>query len=113
VVDLPHEASIKQLLDLFIDEVLLHNRLLPGPLRDRSGIRVDIQMVLNHLPRYPEDLRQLLGKHVDISPEEGDEHEYLFAVQITRDTGSLTSFSPDLDGLYLDILLGGGLHAGC
>jgi hypothetical protein len=28
-------------------------------------------------------LRRLPGKHIDISPEEGDEHEFLFAVQIT------------------------------
>jgi hypothetical protein len=69
-------------------------------------------MVLNHLPRDPEHLRWLPGKHIDISPEHGDEREFLFAVQITRDTGSLTSFSPNLDGLYGDILLGGRLHVG-
>jgi hypothetical protein len=54
-----------------------------------------------------------LGKHVDISPEEGDECEFLFAVQITRDTGSLSSLRPDLDSLYGDIFLVRGLHAGC
>jgi hypothetical protein len=70
-------------------------------------------MVLHHLPRDPRHLRRLPDKHIDISPEEGDEREYLFAVQITRDTGSLTSFSPDLDGLYGDIFLGRGLHTGC
>jgi hypothetical protein len=42
--------------------------------------------------------------------EEGDEREFLFAVQITRDTGSLSSHGPDLDGLHGDIF---GLHAGC
>jgi hypothetical protein len=55
----------------------------------------------------------LLGKHIDISLEEGDERKFLFTVQITRDTGSLTSFGSDLDGLYGDILCGGGLHVGC
>jgi hypothetical protein len=70
-------------------------------------------MVLNHLSRDLRHLRRLPGKHIDISPEEGDEREFLFAVQITRDTGSLTSFSPDLDELYGDIFLGSGLHAGC
>jgi hypothetical protein len=55
----------------------------------------------------------LSGKRVDISLEEGDEREFLFGVQITQDTGSLTSFGSDLDGLYGDILLGGGLHVGC
>jgi hypothetical protein len=55
VVDLPNEAGIEQLLDLFTDEVLLLNRLLLGLLLDRSGVRVDLQMVLNHLlgdPRH-------------------------------------------------------------
>jgi hypothetical protein len=70
-------------------------------------------MVLNHLPRDPRLLRRLPGKHVDISSEEGDEREFLFAVQITQDTGSLTSLSPDLDELYRDIFLARGLHVGC
>jgi hypothetical protein len=83
LVDLPYEASVKQLFDFFTDEVLPLNRLLLGPLLDRSGVRVDLQMVLIHLPRDPRHLRWLPGKHVYISPEEGDEHEFLFAVQIT------------------------------
>jgi hypothetical protein len=83
VVDLPYEASVKQLLDFFKDEVLPLNGLLLGSLLDQSGIRVDLQMVLNHLPRDPRHLRRLPGKHVNISPEEGDEREFLFAVQIT------------------------------
>jgi hypothetical protein len=83
VVDLPYEANVKQLLDFLKDEVLPLNGLLLGSLLDRSGIRVDLQMVLNHLPRDPRHLRRLPGKHVNISPEEGDEREFLFAVQIT------------------------------
>jgi hypothetical protein len=110
VVDLPYEASVEQLFDLFMDEVLPLNGLLPGPLLDRSGVGVDLQMVLNHLPRDPRNLRWLLGKHIDISSEEGDECEFLFVVQITRDTGSLSSRGPDLDGLHGDIFM---LHAGC
>jgi hypothetical protein len=70
-------------------------------------------MVLNHLPRDPRHLQWLPSKHVNISPEEGDEHEFLFAIQITQDTGSLSSLSPDLDGLYGDIFLARGLHVGC
>jgi hypothetical protein len=113
VVDLPYEASIEQLLHFFTDEVLPLNGLLLRPLLDRSGIGVDLQMVLNHLPRVPRHLRQLAGKHVDISPEEGDERKFLFAVQITRDTGSLSNLSPDLNGLYEDVFLARGLHVGC
>jgi hypothetical protein len=48
VVDLPDEASIEQLLDLFTDEILALNGLLPGFLLNRSGVGVDLQMVLNH-----------------------------------------------------------------
>jgi hypothetical protein len=55
----------------------------------------------------------LPGKHVDISTEEGDERKFLFTVQITQDTGSLSSFDSDLDSLHGDVLLGRGLHAGC
>jgi hypothetical protein len=60
-------------------------------------------MVLNHLPRNLRHLRRLLGKHVDIIPEEGDERVFLFAIQITRDTSSLSSLGSDLDGLHGDI----------
>jgi hypothetical protein len=109
-VDLPYEASVEQLFDLFTDEVLLLNGLLSRPLLDRSSVRVDLQMMLNHLPRDPRHLRWLPGKHIDISLEEGDEREFLFVVQITRDMGSLSSRGPDLDGLHGDIF---GLHAGC
>jgi hypothetical protein len=70
-------------------------------------------MVLNHLPRDPRHLRWLLGKHVDISPEEGDKREFVFAIQVTQDMGSMSSFDPDLDGLHGDVLLGRGLHMGC
>jgi hypothetical protein len=53
VVDLPNESSIEQLLDFLMDEVLPLNRLHLGLLLQRLGIRVDLQMVLNHLPRDP------------------------------------------------------------
>ena len=97
MVDLPDEAGVEQLLGLFTDEVLPLNGLLPGLLLDRLGVGVDLQMVLDHLPRDPGHLRRLPSKHVDVSPEEGDELEFLFAAQVTRDTGSLSSVGPDLD----------------
>jgi hypothetical protein len=83
VVDLPYEAGAKQLLNFFTDEVLPLNALLLGPLLDQSSIGVDLQMVLNHLPRDFRHLRWLTGKHVDISLEKGDERGFLFTVQIT------------------------------
>jgi hypothetical protein len=56
VVDLPDEANVKQLFNLFSDKVLPLYRLLPRLLLDRSDIGVDLQMVLNHLPRDPRHL---------------------------------------------------------
>jgi hypothetical protein len=53
VVDLPYEASVEQLLEFFTNEVLPLNGLLPGLLLHRPGIGVDLQMVLNYLPRNP------------------------------------------------------------
>jgi hypothetical protein len=67
-------------------------------------------MMVNHLPRDPRHFRWLPGKHIDISLEEGDEREFLFAVQITRDMGSLFGSGPDLDDLHGDVF---GLHVGC
>jgi hypothetical protein len=52
VVDLPDEAGLEQLLDLFTDEVLPLIKLLLGLLLDWFDIRVDLHMVLNHLPGY-------------------------------------------------------------
>jgi hypothetical protein len=80
VVDLPYEASVEQHFDFLTDEVLPLNGLLLGPLLDRSGVGVDLRMELNHLPRDQRHLRRLPGKHIDISPEEGDEREFLFGV---------------------------------
>jgi hypothetical protein len=42
VVDLPYEASIEQLFDFFTNKVLPPNGLLPGPLMDSSGVRVNL-----------------------------------------------------------------------
>jgi hypothetical protein len=50
VMDLPDEVNIEHLLDLFSNEILPLNGLLPRFLLDRSGVRVDLQMMLNHLP---------------------------------------------------------------
>jgi hypothetical protein len=56
VMDLFDEASVKQLLDLLANEALPLNGLSPRLLTHRLGVRVDLQMVLNHLPRDPRHL---------------------------------------------------------
>jgi hypothetical protein len=49
-VDLPDEVGIEQLVDHFTGEVLPLHGLLLRLLLDQSGVKVDLQMVLNHLP---------------------------------------------------------------
>jgi hypothetical protein len=56
VVDLLYEAGVKQLLHFFMDKVLLFNGLLPRFLLDWSGVGVDLQMMLDRLPRDPRHL---------------------------------------------------------
>jgi hypothetical protein len=53
VVDLQNEVGVEQLFDFFTDEVLSLYTLLLRLLLDRTGIGVDLQMVLDHLPRDP------------------------------------------------------------
>jgi hypothetical protein len=113
VVDLLDKASVEQLFDLSTDEVLLLNGLLSGLLLDRSTVGVDLHMMLNHLPRDPGHLGQLLGKHINISPEEGEVHEFLFDVQVPHDVGGLGSISPNLNSLHEDSLIVAWLHMGC
>jgi hypothetical protein len=47
----------------------------------------------------------LLGKHVNISSEEGNEHGFLFVTQLPRDAGGLGNIHADLDGLHGDALV--------
>jgi hypothetical protein len=105
VVDLPDKASVEQFFYLFTDEVLPLNGLLPELLLDWSSVGVDLQMVLNHLPRDPKHLRRLTGEHVNISLEEGNEREFLFVVLVSRDAGGLGSICPDLNSLHRNTLI--------
>jgi hypothetical protein len=113
VVDLLDKAGVEQLFNFFMDEVLPLNGLLSGFLLDWSCIGVDLQMVLNHLPKDPGHLWWLPDKHINISPQKGVEHEFLFAVQIPHDAGGLGSICPDLNSLHENTLVVRGLHAGC
>jgi hypothetical protein len=65
-------------------------------------------MVLNHLPGDPRHLRRC--KNVDICPEEGDEREFLFLLQIARGAGGPGGVRADLDGLDGSFVCSGWLH---
>jgi hypothetical protein len=101
-MDLFDEASVQQLPDLLTDEVLPLNGLSPRLLNHRFGIRVDLQMVLDHLPGDPRHLRRFPCEYVDICLEEGDEREFLFLLQITRDASGLGGIRAEPDGLDRD-----------
>jgi hypothetical protein len=45
--------------------------------------------VLDHLLRDPGHIERLPCKHVDVSPEKGDERAFLFVAQVTADPDDL------------------------
>jgi hypothetical protein len=98
-MDLFDEASVQQLPDLLTDEILKLNGLSPRLLTHWLSIRVDLQMVLDHLPRDPRHLRRFPCEYVGICLEEGDERDFLFLLQITRDASGLGGTHTNLDGL--------------
>jgi hypothetical protein len=56
-------------------------------------------MVLDHLPGDPRHLRWFPCECVGICLEEGDEREFLFLLQITRDASGLGGIRAEPDGL--------------
>jgi hypothetical protein len=61
-------------------------------------------MVLDHLPGDPRHLRWLPCEHVGICLEDGDEREFLFLLQITRNASGLGGIRAELDGLDGDVV---------
>jgi hypothetical protein len=86
------------------------NGLSPRLLTHRFGIRVDLQMVLDHLPGDPRHLRRFPCEHVGICLEEGDERDFLFLIQITRDASGLGGIRAEPDGLDRDTVCCRWLH---
>jgi hypothetical protein len=104
------EVGVQQLSDLLSDEVLPLNRLSSRLLTHRFGVKVDLQMVLDHLPGDLRHLRWLQCEHVGICLEEGDEREFLFFLQITRNASGLGGIHAELDGLDGDVIRSGWPH---
>ena len=75
----------------------------------RSGAcrRTHGQVMLDHLPRDPGHIGRLPGKHVHVSPEEGDKRAFLFAAQVAADTDNLGSIFAHLDLLRWNRGVGG------
>jgi hypothetical protein len=67
-------------------------------------------MVPDHLPRDPRHLRRFLCEYIDIFLEEGDEREFLFLLQITRDASGLGGIRAEPDRLDGDVVCPRWLH---
>jgi hypothetical protein len=67
-------------------------------------------MVLNHLPGDPRHLRRFPCEHVSICLEEGDECEFLFLLQITRNASGLGGIRAKPDGLDGDTVYPRWMH---
>lgn len=82
MLDLMDEVGIKELVNFIVDELLLLRGLSLHLLSDGSHIGPHSQMLLNHLPRYPEHVERFIGEHINISSKEGDECEFLFCPRV-------------------------------
>src|SRR5215216_5008808 len=92
------QTSCLQFLDLFSNELLSLQGLLPDFLLDRSGMWADNKVVLDYLPRNTRDIRWLPGKHIDIRPQEGNEHAFLFVIEGGIDSeGTISASQPCRD----------------
>src|SRR6187399_3655974 len=76
-----YQTRCFQFPDLLCDELLSFQSLLPDLLLDGPRMGTDSKVVLNHLPGNAGDVGCLPCKHVDIRPQEGDEHVFLFVVK--------------------------------
>ena len=108
-MDFTDEAGVGELINLEVDEVLPLDGLLADFLLDRSGARKDLQSMLNHIPWDPRHVGRLPGKHVDVSPEECDEREFLFVIQTPTDAGGLGCYRADLYSFGGDSVAAGWL----
>src|SRR5215216_6608748 len=96
------QTSCLKLLDLFRNELLPLQGLLPNFLLDRSGVWADSKVVLDYLPRQTRDIRWFPGKHIDIRPQEGNERAFLFVIEGGADgKNTINANQPCRDLLHL------------
>ena len=59
------------------------------------------KVVLDYLPGNTEDIRWLPGKHIDIRPQEGNDHAFLFVIKGGDDSeGTINASQPCRDLLH-------------
>jgi hypothetical protein len=100
----------QQFPDLLTDEIMPLNGLSLRLLTHRFGVRVDLHMVLDHLPGDPRHLRRFPCEYVGICLEEGDERDFLFLLQIARDASGLGGIPAEPDGIDGDTVCSRWLH---
>ena len=110
--DFSDKSGVEELADLLADKLLALWRLPLDLLLHRAGVRTHSQVMLDHLPRDPGYIGRLPGKHVHVSPEEGDERAFLFAAQVAADTDNLGSVFAHLDLLRWNRGVGGESGSG-
>ena len=96
--------SCLKFLDLFCNELLPLQNLLPDLLLDGSGMWADNKVVLDYLPGNTGDIRWFPSKHIDIRPREGNERGFLFVIKGGADGESTVNASQPCRDL---------LHLGC
>ena len=64
-------------------------------LLERLGMWADSKVALDYLPRSTGDIRWLPGKHIDIRPQEGNKHAFLFVIRGGADSkGTINASQP-------------------
>src|SRR4051812_39920318 len=92
------QTSCLKFLDLFYNELLPLQSLLPNLLLDGSGMWADNKVVLNYLPGNTGDFRWLPGKHIDIRLQEGNKNAFLFVIKGGADSkGTINASQPCRD----------------
>src|SRR5215216_7668139 len=93
-----NQTSFLKFLDLFDNELLSLQSLLPDLLLDGSGVWADSKVVLDYLPGNTGDVRWLPSKHINIRPQEGNECAFLFVIKGGADSeGTISANQPCRD----------------
>ena len=87
------QSSCLKSVDLFRNELLPLQGLLPDFLLDRLGMWAGSKVVLDYLPRSTGDIRWLPSKHIDIRPQEGNKRAFLFVIEGGADSESTINAS--------------------
>jgi hypothetical protein len=99
------EASREQLGEFLLDGFPSVVSEAAEVLSLRGSFRIDVEGMLNQLPRHPWHVHWLPHEDVAVSPEEVDERVFLFGVETRPDSGGLAIVAcPEVDCLDQNFL---------